>query len=165
MSEYNLIYEAIDNILPDTFEKSYGDMNYLDENVCGIFVRDGASEFIRDIANDIIIDSCNIVFNINSSKNITGVIDGNDYCSNIRKKLIRTVNYTYEKDNEVLFIVRIDPIGNVNYIGKNEQGIPTYSINFRLIYKYIEDTQVNWNDTLIWIDTMIWDDIYGPVSN
>ena len=38
-------------------------------------------------------------------------------------------------------------------------------INFRLIYKYVENIQVNWKDTLVWIDAMIWDDIYGPVSN
>lgn len=160
MGEYNLIYEYIDKLLPDDYIKTWGDMNELSENACGIYVRSGASLFNRELDGNVYMDSCNIVINIHSNKSISGVRDGNTYGCKVRSIILKEYNKVYgESDSlwddsnvwddgglwvesesgEVLHIIRIEPIGNLNYLGKNVQGIPVYSLNFNMIYSYKEE--------------------------
>lgn len=136
MCDYNELYEFIDSILPKDYNITWGDMDELSENSCGIYLRSGSSSFKRDLSNNVYVDSCSLVLNIHSNKSSTGVLDGNDYACRARRALVNVVNQINEKGT--IHILKIDPLGNVNHLGKNIQGIPVYSINFKILYNYKE---------------------------
>ena len=185
MSEYNAIYKAIDSLIPHDYKITWGDMEELSENSCGIFIRSGGGNTRRELDGEVYVDTCNIVFNVHSNRSATGVLEGNDYCCKLRRTLLDVINkiigekiqlwddskiwddakmweessgygeIQYWNDSnvwddskiwqevigggEILHLIYLSPMGNVNPLGKNIQGIPVFSINFKLYYYYKEE--------------------------
>lgn len=160
MSEYNAIYKAIDSIIPHDYTITWGDMDELSENSCGIFIRSGGGNTRRELSGNVYLDSCNIVFNVHSNRSASGVLEGNDYCCKLRRIMLDTINKVIGEEiqlwddskiwddaklweessgGEILHLIYLSPMGNVNPLGKNIQGIPVFSINFKLYYYYKEE--------------------------
>ena len=131
-----LIFQAIKElILCDDFKITYAEMDELSEMTCGVYVRASESPSNRQFSGEYLVRNASVTFNIHTNKKIDGLIIGDKYCEYIVKNMQTLFNYEYtNKNNESIYIIKTDMIGDVNYIGKNEQGIQVYSINFNIKY-------------------------------
>lgn len=126
------IYKAIRSILPSNYKIKFTDMSKKDTDTCCLYIKSGGN-IEREVDGTVAKSELRLILNINSNDKIKGVEEGYSYCHDVVDKLINTYNKNISIEEKDVFIREVRLVGNINYLGKNEYGIPTYSINY-IIY-------------------------------
>lgn len=170
MEQYAL-YLALKNILlslSDEFKYSFNDMDSNGKNVAGIYIKGAEPSKYRSISDGSYynyVSRVQLLYqgdnNNNSLMNMLILV------SKVRDALIRASNRIYttspqisymgnsivfrnkneplrEEEEEVkVILTKVDLIGEVDFKGKTGQGLPKYSLNFKINYSLIEGGDTN----------------------
>lgn len=139
-----MIFKMVKSIAPkppsgvlekDWFKWTYNDMNLEKVKQCGLFLRDSGTSPLIDLDGERVNRAQSMVININADILENSINECEMFIDELSYKLLKIFNYRFIQDNESVFIVSIKQRGDRNYLGKNEQNIPMYSINFLITYE------------------------------
>lgn len=153
-----LVLKKILNEISEVFRVSFNDMDFNKGNVCGIYIKAGEpSEYRLLGSGDYLNHSARVQFLFQGSLNNQTLFTMLDAASKLRETLCRSCNRTIvappnirwvdgelavvnddvpvEEGEEVTVTISlIALLGEVDFKGKSEQGIPRYSLNFKIYY-------------------------------
>lgn len=142
-SKDKLLFEAIKYILPNTpnFKIMDNDMP-IDAsnpviNTCALYFKSGITDTRRELDKLIVSKSKRLVVNVLSELGNIGLENGRVFCEEFVNTVLTLANFSYtDTDGNTVTIIKTSINGgDYNNIGRNEQGIPSYSINFNIEYK------------------------------
>lgn len=136
MNVYYTLFKAIRELCPKNYKGYFSTLKKNHERVYGVYFKGGAPINRRIDDGKYLTRSANVVFNINASKDVNGVLEGIKFCEDIVKTLEKTYNYIYtdpETGNKVI-ISSVSVLGDINTLGVNTFDIPTFSLNFIINY-------------------------------
>lgn len=165
MEQYAL-YLALKNILlslSDEFKYSFNDMDSNGKNVAGIYIKGAEPSEYRSISDGSYynyISRVQLLYQGDNNNN--SLMSMLILVSKVRNALIRASNRIYttspqisymgnsivfrnknepfrEEEEEVkVILTKVDLLGEVDFKGKTGQGLPKYSLNFKINYSLIE---------------------------
>ena len=150
MEQYAL-YVLLKNIIKDINNKytvSFNDMDFNKENSVGIYIRGGEVSQYRDISTGRYYNYVSRVqFLLQGGKTVNSLYDVLSLASELRDRLIILNNTNHSivadnkiiKDNLTIDLGLVKLLGDVNFTEKTSQGLPKYSINFKINYIIKED--------------------------
>ena len=145
---YKNIYNEIKKIIPTTYATKFNsvDETYVVNGVTTATTKTTVMYFKEAIDGHRVVDSgqfvteyVRVVFNIYADRTSTETDNCMEYCEAIKEAL----NTTFNKeviDSETGVTIRILEFllsGNINTVGRNGQGVPVYSINFKVKYSKV----------------------------
>jgi hypothetical protein len=162
MEQY-ILYLTLKEIFKDTmkdlgYKMSFNDIDIKAPKAVGCYVRGSVLSKYRDLASGQYINVENrVTFNINAGLTKDELMDGLCLCNELKYNLIpysnhiltmgslpvRLVNGHYETAPNLdgvcnVVISSVSLLSDILPLGKNEQGISQYSINFKITYKIEE---------------------------
>lgn len=153
------------NSITSSFKCSFNDMDSNGDNVAGIYIKSGGTPRRRELSSGMYYNySARVQFILQGSDNKESLMNVLSTASRLRNTLIRDSNLqvvvndeqikwvdgriVYDQDNSLegtgieVTLCKVSLLGEVDFIGKNMQGKPKYSINFRIEY-FIKDKEEN----------------------
>ena len=152
-----LVLKDIVSKLDNSFKYSFDDMDSNEGNVVGIYVRGGEPSQYRTLEKGVYYNVNNRVqFLIQGDLSNDSLMNCLKLGTKIKKTLSTTSNVYYTASSKVglnvdgdielqdgtksltditVIMCKVDMIGDLVPIGKNEQGKPRYSINFKIQYE------------------------------
>ena len=147
MSEYELLYESIKQVINTNFNTVFGYIGEteIDEDGNTIPVKDTIAMYFkggfvgsRNVTNgQYFYEQARVVFNVYGNSTVDGIKDTLTECDRIKKLLDSTNNikFLYPQNDISIIIMCTTRSTNINDLGRNEQGIPVYSINYNIKYR------------------------------
>lgn len=147
MSEYELLYESIKQVINTNFNTVFGYIGEteIDEDGNTIPVKDTIAMYFkggfvgsRNVTNgQYFYEQARVVFNVYGNSTVDGIKDTLTECDRIKKLLDSTNNikFSYQQNDINIIIICTTRSTNINDLGRNEQGIPVYSINYNIKYR------------------------------
>ena len=147
MSEYELLYESIKQVINTNFNTVFGYIGEteIDEDGNTIPVKDTIAMYFkggfvgsRNVTNgQYFYEQARVVFNVYGNSTVDGIKDTLTECDRIKKLLDSTNNikFSYPQNDINIIIICTTRSTNINDLGRNEQGIPVYSINYNIKYR------------------------------
>lgn len=154
--------KAIDN----TYKCSFNDMDSNAPSVIGIYVKSGGTPKKRELSTGNYYNyTARVQFLIQGSNSNDGLMSTMMIASSLRSALITCSNLefpvneqlkwvngkiVYDPDNKLVgngisvLLTKVSLLGEVDFKGKTTQGLPKYSINFRVEY-YCKEVIKNGN--------------------
>lgn len=145
-SDYECLYDKIASLLPIEYSTSFGyteeisiDTNNITiatTKLCAIYFKSGMNGNREVDDGQYVNESVRVTLNIYGENTITGISNCLSYCESAKDTLDSTYNlkFTDNDSSKVLIIMSMVRQGNINFVGRNSQGIPVYSINYIMNY-------------------------------
>lgn len=134
-SPEELLYFYLKSILKEyvvDYTVTFGSLDLLEHYAVGLYLKgSGMSDRVLDTGK---YTTCTtrLTVNINTDDTSSGFSDGYKYCKYINDRLSVLNNKTVKDD--FLFISSIEALSPANYIGRQDQGINKFSLNFIINY-------------------------------
>lgn len=168
MEQYALYLVLKDQVknLDSTYKCSFNDMDSNATGVVGIYVKSGGTPRRREISTGEYYNySARVQFIIQGDNTKESLMSTMNLASSLRKALIRDSNLefivneqlkwvdgniVYDPTNKLggndisVLLIKVSLLGEVDFKGKTTQGLPKYSINFRVEY-YCKEVIKNGN--------------------
>lgn len=142
-----LVIKDLCKSLTDKFVFSFNDMDFNKENVAGIYIRGSTPSSYRSLMSGSYYNkSCRMQILLQGGLSGNSIIEMLKLSSNIREALVVLSNKRFDiPDNSFagyikggsILITLIKLLGDVSFVGKSEQGLPRYSLNFKIDYTLI----------------------------
>lgn len=142
-----LVIKDLCKSLTDKFVFSFNDMDFNRENVAGIYIRGSTPSSYRSLMSGSYYNkSCRVQIILQGGLSGNSIIEMLKLSSNIREALVVLSNKRFDiPDNPFagsikggsILITLIKLLGDVSFVGKSEQGLPRYSLNFKIDYTLI----------------------------
>lgn len=149
MEQYAL-YILLKNIIKEinsNYSISFNDMDFNKENSIGIYIKGGEVSNYRDLSDGRYYNYiARVQFMLQGGKTLDSLERVLYTGSNLRDRLITMSNTSHNiladnkiiHDNLKLSLGLVKLLGDVNFDSKTSQGLPKYSINFKINY-YIKE--------------------------
>lgn len=145
-SEYKQLYNCLIDLIPKSYKTCLG---YVEETTLdskgktipttkttAIYFKGGSNGKRVTDSGKYVSESVRVIFNIFSDKTVLGIDECLEYCDSVKEVLDTTFNKEIidPQTNRDLRIECLVREGNINELGRNSQGIPVYSINYKMNY-------------------------------
>lgn len=150
-----LFLKSIVNSIDDSIKCTFNDMDFNKPNSCGIYIKGSEQSSYRDIATGHYFNyGARVQFLLQGANSEDSLFNILNVASKIRDTLVLSCNKLYDIDTKVhmmqdgtiiidnestednisVRIILIHLLGEVDFKGKTTQGLPKYSINFKILY-------------------------------
>jgi len=136
ISEQKQIYNYLKTLLPSNYVIWGDDIKEIavvngqtipTEKACAIYFK-SANNPQRVVAGNYIEKSLRVTFNIFGDRK------DNDSAKLFGEQSIDTLSNVINRTLTSIKIIKLNLMGNLNFVGKNQQGVPVYSINWIMEY-------------------------------
>lgn len=150
------ILKRIVDMLGYDIKCSFNDMDLNAGNVCGIYIKGSGPSQYREISSGVYLNNiARVEFVIQGALSNDSLFSILNLSDKIKRTLIRASNCSYIAPDQVkmsdgviiyspagiddgqdieVILCKVDLLGDINFLGKSEQGLPIYSINFNIEY-------------------------------
>lgn len=159
--ELYVLFKALKLLVEDiNYRTTFNDIDMLMPKSLGVYIKSGEVTDYRDVTSSEYINRCaRVQMVVQSDKDLKSLISSFNVLSKIRDQFLKLNNESllldesykfYMLENEVymlddeddnispqsldVIIIKTDLLGDINSIGKNEQGMSIYDINFKMWY-------------------------------